>query len=840
MVMILLILVMKSYAIDIDIISPEKDITNETQIKLISTIVSTSNLVDCNYSVDQETHSINCSTTSYVLNTTLNLSQEGRHFIQICARDESNQTSCEQKEIEIDYTAPSIVLVNPSNGEEINEKEVKLEVVTDEESKCRYSDNPENFESMDAMDTLNNLLHKTLLVGLEEGEYNYYVKCRDRAGNIVSITTNFIVNLPPEVSVYIEEETPKKDDTYILKAGTYTIVLEASEPIKTASLYYQFNDESAKHVINLISTEDKKKWKGYLIISKGTQNKAGSFYYSVKDYDDLSSSGSETMFLVDTIPPDMVDSFGYNYENNTVVLKWHHPYQDEVEKYRLYKKDKPGVGYTDLLSEIESDTYEDVNIEEGETYYYRVSAVDAAGNEGTLSQELKVVIPVKEEEKPRLDPEVEKRLNDTKRDINLLLLDIENTITELDSKDGEEADMISILGLTASLRGIKNKVNSLKNQLGAIDASMDKSEAMNRLSNIEKSIETYKAAIPKTLEIISKKSWIQGGVEQEPLIVEKYMLVKKKTKEGYNDYLSRVKQLEDEVIINGEAWKVRVIYLDGKEKEYIVIEKNVDYREFTGKEDIVEYIPKTLSTSSDGIIFKTTPKIIEKDPIVYWDYGSITGRITYYLEGSDLGEVLNTKTLVMPVIEEDNSITGAAVTENTGIIRTIWDNIIMITGIIAILGLVAYYYFYIRPSSPLIDQQQGEITTMIEPSNSQDLSLKIKTYNNLLRHYNTVRKTSDPLLRNNALLLANRLKALYTEIMLELKLREAEMAARNKDIATLSYLLDDIEELYDRAKSIGASQELIYRANKELHTFKRFIVENDPFTTRMGGYKNGV
>ncbi len=802
---LLIVLSTPILAIDISIISPENSLLNTKEIQLLATINSEINLTNYSIAIDSNITIRNTTQKNIAIqeNYTLN---EGQHTIKICASNINNETECKEKTITIDLSPPRILLLKPNN-EEINSRETKIEVLVDEQSQCKFSDKNESFESMQSLETLDNLLFKKVVTDLSEGEHTYYIKCEDLAKNINSAKLSFLVNLPPTINIDIENAR-YIDSTYILKSGTYPIVITASEPLKSITLYYSFNDESSKHLITLIPNEDKTIWKGYLIISKGTQNKAGIFTVNAKDFDDLSVSLTPTMFLIDTIPPDTVDSFSFIKGNHSIKLQWHHPYEDEVVTYRVYRKESPGVSYTDYIGETNNTHFTDTNIEEGKTYYYRVSAIDKAGNEGLLSQELKVVLE-KKQEKPRLDPEVEDKLNQTMREVNILLLNIDATIQYFDSLDDEEARISNILGLGSMLRGIKNKVVTQKNTLKSITPSMKKEEALKKIDSIDKAVKNYEKSIPKSIEILTKKSWMQE--QEQPTFLNDYLLKKYSSIEDIDkkQLLSEIRKLNEEVTINCEATKVRVIYQDGQEKVFIIISKEFNSQTELNNLDILEYIPKTLADSVSKITFRESPVVVKSDPIVYWSYLS---SITYYVEGADINNALETKTVLIPVIQKnDNSITGNMVKDT----QTNKSYIGFIIGIIALIAVFSYI-FIPRTENRGIDT----------------FTSKIDTYNDLLRRYNLLKR--DPRNRDLAQKMLPSLKKLYYEILIEQKLKEAEEIANNNDIASMPVMIDDLQELIQRSQSLSIDPQLINRVKRAISVLKSLSMKNDPLLRGLG------
>jgi hypothetical protein len=64
-----------------------------------------------------------------------------------------------------------------------------------------------------------------------------------------------------------------------------------------------------------------------------------------------------------------------------------------VVGYRLYRSDASGTAYTPLTAMLDSLSFDDSSVDSGATYYYVVTAVDAAGEESTYSNQATAVIP---------------------------------------------------------------------------------------------------------------------------------------------------------------------------------------------------------------------------------------------------------------------------------------------------------------------------------------------------------------------------------------------------------------------------------------------------------------
>lgn len=79
--------------------------------------------------------------------------------------------------------------------------------------------------------------------------------------------------------------------------------------------------------------------------------------------------------------------------SHTVYLTWDAS-TSQVIGYRVYRSETSGGSYSPLYgTAIDALTYDDTSVSSGLTYYYVVTAVDAAGNESVQSNQATAVIP---------------------------------------------------------------------------------------------------------------------------------------------------------------------------------------------------------------------------------------------------------------------------------------------------------------------------------------------------------------------------------------------------------------------------------------------------------------
>lgn len=100
----------------------------------------------------------------------------------------------------------------------------------------------------------------------------------------------------------------------------------------------------------------------------------------------------------DATPPGKVAGIGAGStgERCKIVVAWtRNPASDQVDHYNVYRSDAPGVEAVPAnlvgSAPAELSHYSDTGLTPG-TYYYAVTAVDGAGNEGPMSQEDVVIL----------------------------------------------------------------------------------------------------------------------------------------------------------------------------------------------------------------------------------------------------------------------------------------------------------------------------------------------------------------------------------------------------------------------------------------------------------------
>ncbi|RMD67776.1 hypothetical protein D6817_00550, partial [Candidatus Pacearchaeota archaeon] len=340
-------------------------------------------------------------------------------------------------------------------GEIIDSSSVLLEVQTNVEAVCRYSQTSgESFDSMPGtFDISAGRVHRKTLDNLGEGTHEYFVRCRElveNASDSAQLGIRFTISLPVSAVVRLSRDPP-------LKEGIYEVELETSKLVaQTPSLSYSLDGVSYTPIP---LSGSGRLWKGYLIIPKDAGEKVGSFQFQGVDL--AGQAGTQisegAVFIVDTLPPDVVESVKAEGQENAIKLTWN--FEESADKFRIYRSTSPNVGKADFYVETEEQSYVDNNVESGKTYYYKVSAVDEAGNEGRLSPEVyaTALLANVSVEPTGLDPSLVGFVDSFLTEIDSVSLDIERAKLSFSSEKGKKKEIFERLKLSREIDSIESE-----------------------------------------------------------------------------------------------------------------------------------------------------------------------------------------------------------------------------------------------------------------------------------------------------------------------------------------------------------------------------------------------
>ncbi len=620
-------------------------------------------------------------------------------------------------EFVVDTKVPILTIISPEGV--VSSKDVMLNISTDENVVCRFNKQDIGYEVMTEALSGSLLTHKTQL-SLDQGVYTFYVKCKDSAGNVGKALVEFEVDLPPTASIEIDVDKER------IKEGIINVKLKTSERVQPIpKLYYKFDNTDGRKEVSLEGSG--KEWSGYMIVTQKSNELVGSFEFEARDI--MGNVGTEItdgrLFIVDTlVPPAPKDLYVKKLTKSRISLKWYYD-GEEVDHFNIYRSAEPYVNYANFLVSVSGNSYTDEVNENVSDYFYKVSAVDIAGNEGALSTEVNITI-----NKSAKQSVVElgngsireifiseyslKKIDGVLRDAEKLNMDIDFVLSDLNGKDQLEKDTISKLGLVDVVQQSKQEVELLVGELRVMRYSdLSDNEIDNKISRIISRITQIETTTPADLVVKERSESTQIFDRTEMVSIINELPLGIYSEKQRNEYIEVNSNLISNISIGQEIRIVEVSYLDESvESKTILIEKG--YEELSGYDNIVvvEYIPKAVVTSASDIEFMNGDyNIIKNDPIIRFRVSDLFGEGIWYVINSNAGldNAKRIRTLVLfdynmfleGKIPEDElkdriGITGFALLSSEKLGLSITEAIMIMLGLILIVALILYYFLFVR------------------------------------------------------------------------------------------------------------------------------------------------
>lgn len=236
-----------------------------------------------------------------------------------------------------------------------------------------------------------------------EGSNTVTARIKDRAGNVSTATTNFIVDtapvsisgISPEGQSYTNERNT--DINFTLNDSASGVNFSSME-LSVNDVNYNVDSSQVRY------NEDT----GEVVFSPSARFRNNSVVSVVVRIDDnIHVAGNEANsvvydwnFTVDAAAANAVDDLNAESdEYGNTVLDWDAPdyINAPVVSYNIYRSEMP-------INELDASEFEaaytgstatdftDERVEVGDYYYYRISSIDAAGNESVLSNSARVYV----------------------------------------------------------------------------------------------------------------------------------------------------------------------------------------------------------------------------------------------------------------------------------------------------------------------------------------------------------------------------------------------------------------------------------------------------------------
>ncbi len=656
---------------------------------------------------------------------------DGNHIYYSRCNDTSGNVMTESAVINftIDTTPPAITSYEPRGT--ITTSSTVFTVLTNETSECRFdTTSGKSFSSMNrTFDTSNSTNHSTVLEGLTDGTYHYYVKCRDEVGNTQGdYDAAFTVDISTTAEITLSDPSPVKE-------GIIKVTLVTSKNMQhTPSLSYTLSDAPPSMDVVTRSVPlsgSGNLWKGYMAIAKSDHDRIGEFKLVGTDIngDQVTTIKSGSVFVVDTHKPPIVESIQASAEpDGCIKLEWYYD-GEEPDHFGIYRSTSSGVEKIHLFDETEDEIYYDCSAVSRTTYYYKVSVTDMAGNEGDLSVEVKETAKVngsepgstsEEPDKSQsgLSAELQPAVDSYLRSIDSLIEELEKAKKDAKDYSGSVKDASEYIGFEnridkaiAELENLNDKAKRLKER----DLSRERLE--DELDSIDSRMTELEESTPVGISI-KEKIPLEGAASEESFmsvmkaLFDKYGLDRDK----YN-LKGRVKEsmnLQDMVSMESEAIKISMEFLDSSTSTWTMVSRKIsvkpdDIGHFNNTL-VAEALPKEEISTTGEINSEERHIVIKEDPMLAWktDFSKDSQlEFSYYAEKDFNPSSASSMIIVDPTYASEdkgllNSLTGLITYEN---MKKPGFYTFML--IIIIIGLLAYYLFFLDSGESRIEPKES-------------------------------------------------------------------------------------------------------------------------------------
>ncbi len=633
----------------------------------------------------------------------------GHYMISLQLKNSSGHTvAVDQRQGYVNSSNPIILTKSPTGI--VTSSSTRLEVKTNKNAKCRFDTEDKKFYDLrNEFEITGEKTHTHILTNLNESNKHYFVRCIDtnRYETRNSTLIRFLVNFAPTAEIRLSKTSP-------LKAGIVEVTVLTSENLEQApTLEYSFDDSpNARRIVSL--TGSNSLWKGYMIITEEDDNKVGTFYFSGKDKH--GTIGREITkgksFVVDTTKPPAPKSLeARSRKDGKIDLVWHYE-GEEVSHFNIYRSTSAGVDYVNYYDKTDKDEYifTDILTNDKVTYYYRVNAVDRAGNIGYLSMEVhataiydsKEKAEEQQTEEPRvLPPSLVVLVNDEINRVEKLLIDLEEISLTISN---ENEEIISDLGLEKKLKESENELNRIKNKLESLKLSYrTETQLNNEISSIVLEMRKIQQTTPKRISLLGKSESIQIlPKEYIDLAVDKLFLnpeFEGVDKERYKSQNQRIQSFIETTVV---MYNLEIEYMDSSLKEKTLVSKFFTYISSEPLKDLIlfEIIPREVAQSSDEIEFLKSNFEVIQDNIYKFGFTELgfSGQSLKYVVNKKVSSNSIRKTasviLVGPLQLEESlkHITGFSISDIFGSEQVFGakGTIFIIIGLIIIGILIGY------------------------------------------------------------------------------------------------------------------------------------------------------
>ena len=599
--------------------------------------------------------------------------------------------------IRIDTTPPVVTASAPTGTQ--TGSYATLTVDTSEIALCRYGTADASYTNLPLAMGATYATRNQITVALaQSGPQTHFVRCADVLGNAMGIShiISFSVQRPPVATVDVDGDEP-------LRAGSYKVTLRTDLPLAaTPTLTASFPTGGGAQQIGL--TGSGSSWDGYLVVPENIADASVGFTFRGVGLDGTVGTqiAEGAVARIDAFPPGPIVSLVITNSTKGIHLRWFsHEEDDDDVRYVIYRADHEGVTYTDEIARSTDASFADPA--GGARYYwYRVAAVDGAGNLGPLSLEVYGSAVDSVLETSALDAVTLARVDETIISLQGMLTTANTTITALESEQNPFKSRIianmQLLDISReTYRELDETILALVETRAQATSEAEAMTAITDARDVEARART--ALIRRILpdqEVEARQVLERRDVERN--LAYAIAARSASTSEDRAALLDAAERVRERSTVTLTASSFTLWDWANVGHPYTFVRKHIVIDDPVNDALLVEVIPKSVAASVDDVVFLQEPTVLERDPVVSWSFPVLQEEdITYIVNRAvSLEDVKSTQTIVYPlpvaqdvaVADDGDGITGFSILP-TDLPGT--DVLLLSVGAIIILALGAYY-----------------------------------------------------------------------------------------------------------------------------------------------------
>jgi len=682
---------------------------NLVELKLVTDENSSCRYDTMNISYDSMYYPLAGNGTNHNL---LRSFSDGEYTLYAKCKDDSNNIGDSiRMTFKVDTNPPQMISISPTGT--ITQSQTSIRIDTNELASCRWGRTSQPYTQLpNVFQTTGSVIHEQP-ISLSEGINTYYLSCQDQTGNNnAPVTLNIELNTPPTAAIGLQHNGSYRSLTY----GTYEVSLSTSEAMNQApGLSIIYCGRSTYIPVEGSSQS----WKGYLIIPDGAGECIGEFFF--QGIDSKGTTGTEItsgkLAIVDTLLPPKIIYLKAANENNRIKLSWSYE-GEETDHFNIYRSTAGKTDRADFKTSTTAEEYYDLDVTNKIGYFYVVTAVDKAGNEGPLSDEIFIMTEQENSSAPfKQDPDLLIRINNKINELEGKIRSTEDEISRLGQEgDPDLAEFIGDRDLVGKMEKARDDLKQLVGEFKSYrETRMTLPDLNERIRLVDSKINEIESTIIIGVSLEDKK--VNEQTYDDAVLkdaINEYLKNRALTDSQREIYYQSTEQLQEKIRITQEVTTYKMIFKNSQAKTITRLKEKIFFPSTQAGVLIQELLPKPAIKIAD-LNFKIQPLELNNIGAI-WSLDKLSdSEITYETEAlldpislASIKTVLlfDLETLLSSIAQEnlnDSELTGKITAQGAPLLSPTNLVIVLIGLVIVILSV--YYFIFLRPEGAYGQEQ---------------------------------------------------------------------------------------------------------------------------------------